>query len=179
MGEDSQVSDSDEGYGLSPALDDSEKFDGLEGIICSVDGSYATSKQTVQYKAGELRPCFGTTLDHSRNLRSGMSGRSLMFQSGVVLDESHSIFANVSRKSHVSILQSLDTPLKLERFQSSTCLRPSRTKYREISPVRISGSDGSEWTATQNAQVSSDVKRMLMYILGFYAVGKHYMFYLN
>lgn len=38
MGEDPQTDDADEGYGLSPALDDSEKLDELEGIICSVDG---------------------------------------------------------------------------------------------------------------------------------------------
>ncbi|EYC33580.1 hypothetical protein Y032_0002g875 [Ancylostoma ceylanicum] len=153
MGEDSQVSVSDESYGLSPALYDSEKFDELEGIICSVDGSYAALKQTIQNKADENNPCVETTLNYSRNVRSQMSGKSLLFQSGVVLDESHSIFANVPKKSQVAMKQdgstvrlpqSLDTP--------GDTVRTSRAKYHEVNAVRIVGSDCSNSIANRDVQ---------------------------
>ncbi|KAK5981768.1 hypothetical protein GCK32_021034 [Trichostrongylus colubriformis] len=39
MGEDAQLEEADEGYGLSPALDESLKFDDeAERWICSIDG---------------------------------------------------------------------------------------------------------------------------------------------
>ncbi|KHJ86759.1 hypothetical protein OESDEN_13481 [Oesophagostomum dentatum] len=172
MGEDAQIDDPDEGYGLSPALDETEAFTEVEGcveptgLVYSVDGSYAPQSRC--YGKEKFREI---TVDGAGSVRAA-SRESVVFRSGVFCDESRSILANVSRTSQflvkqngstIRIPQPLDVPLKLEKSQvnrSKSSIRPPSAKRREISPIRVASPVESEVNPSRNAQVYDPLRKI-------------------
>ncbi|KAK6042385.1 hypothetical protein COOONC_20108 [Cooperia oncophora] len=176
MGEDAQLDEADEGYGLSPALDESLKLDDeADRWICSIDGSCITKKGGRPYEQYELRPCSESAMGaEQQELRPAVSRETTMTFPAMVLDDSQPVFQKVSRQQKSIIYESQDhsaiilphpsnTSTKKDRSpmnRSNAHHRSSRGARREISPIaRVSSFSCLQKSMASSTQVYDPLRR--------------------
>ncbi|KAK6027417.1 hypothetical protein OSTOST_06552 [Ostertagia ostertagi] len=174
MGEDAQLEEPDEGYGLSPAHDESLKLDEeADRWICSIDGS-CINKGRRPYEQYELQPCSEITLDEQQALRPAVSRETTAMSPAMILDDSQPVFRNISRRQQSSVYemkapssiflpQPLDTSTKKDRSpikRSKAHHKSSLGARREISPIaRVSSFDCLQKSVCSSAQIYDPLRR--------------------